>query len=59
MKRQRKDDVLKMINQLETGENSDNFKNIARQFYVQNTKNENSNGRSGSRRYLNLNTVAK
>ena len=33
-KKQRKDDVLKMINSLEFGENSDTFRNLAKQFYV-------------------------
>ena len=35
-RKQKKDDLLKMINSLELGENTDTFRNLAKQFYVQN-----------------------
>ena len=35
-KKAKKDDILKMINQLELGENSDTFRHLAKQFYMQN-----------------------
>ena len=40
VKKQRKDDVLKMINSLEFCENSDTFRNLAKQFYAQNISNK-------------------
>ena len=36
MRKKDREDVLKMINQLDLGENSDTFRSLAKQFYVQN-----------------------
>ena len=47
-KKQKKDDILKMINQLELGENSDTFRHLAKQFYLQNVNISKQSNKVGS-----------
>ena len=58
VKKQKKDEVVSMINQIEFTENSETFRNLAKQFYENNVRRGTTDvsQRKGSSRRLNDST---